>query len=64
MFPGMGPLCTGQGPGKKKRTEGQRRWREAGGRCMGTEEGQVGKKQVQDVRMYIYALVCENLPTI
>lgn len=47
MFPGMGPLCTGQGQEKNKRTEGQRRWREAGGRCMGTEEGQVGKKQMQ-----------------
>lgn len=60
MFPGMGPLCTGQGPEKKE----QRRWREAGGRCMGTEEGQVGKKQMQVVWLYIYALVCESLPTI
>lgn len=31
MFPGMGPLCTGQGQEKKKKKEeGQRRWRQAG----------------------------------
>lgn len=43
--PGDGPAVYGTGAGEKKKTEGQRRWREAGGRCMGTEEGQVGKKK-------------------
>lgn len=42
MFPGMGPLCTGQGQEKKReKNRGSAGGGKQGSRCMGTEEGQV-----------------------